>query len=404
MRGRLTLIAAVAAAVCGAVAASIWSQFLALQAVETHLAARRNPASTDPNIGDLLDYSQNLGLLITLATSTLVALMLICGLVLRNAVLVPLVDLAAQLRRVAAEGLTAAPIAIRAPQEIARVARDAEDMRRALQAQARATRAAEDGLLQQAPLVVAIREQQSPGVQRIGEILVASTSQPACGVVGGDWWQVVPWHEHGVALLVGDVVGHGERAALMAYALSTTLSGALLSGASLFNLAQLGCQVLRGCENNGTQLSFASCAVLLIDPPGKTMSWINAGHPAPLVTASNGAMHECDPTGPWLSAFGGTWSVQTRPFTDEDVVLVFTDGLTVGDAQFNSANSALVSGDSVLHSAVRTSVMHWFQSGALTDDFADLVRQVHDTVQSAHMDSGESRQDDRVLIALTSHR
>lgn len=396
VRGRLTLIAVLAAGACGAIAASTWSQYLAMQALETRLIARRSIAPRDPDLTELLEYSQNLGLLIALAITGLVALVMICGFMLRSAVLVPLVELAQQLRRVAREGLAAGPIPIRGPREIARVAHDAELMRRALQAQARATRAAEDGLSQQAPLVVALRERQPAGIQRIGPALIASSLEPARGVIGGDWWQVVPWHERGVALLIGDVIGHGEQAALVAYALRTSLTGALASGTPATVLPQLGCQVLRGCHDSGVDLAAASCAVLLLDVQSAQLHWINAGHPAPIITSIDGSMHDCAPTGPWLTTFGGTWSMRSQQCTTQDVILAFTDGLTAHDMDTDSAD-----GELGLRNAMRRSVQHWFASGAPYQDFGKVVDEVRRAMDTNPVGS---RRDDLALIALTSHK
>ncbi len=395
VRGRLTLIAALAAAICGAIAAATWSQYLTIRGLEAHLAVRRSIATGDRAFGDLLNQSQDLGLLITLAISGLAVLILLCGLVVRRAVLLPLVDLAQQLRRVAREGVGAKPIVIRGPAEITEVARDAEIMRRALQTQARATHAAEVGLAQQAPLVTAIRDQQSSGVEQVGPVLVASTLQPARGVIGGDWWQVLPWPERGAALLLGDVIGHGEQAALMAYALRTTLTGALVSGTPVSELPQLGCQVLRGCRGAGDDLAFATLAVLLVDAPVGTISWLNAGHPAPLITSRDGGWRDCDPTGPWLSTFGGTWSVMSQRITDQDVVVAYTDGLM---ANHTPSDGSLT--DLGLRNAVRASVEHWFSSGASGVALGRMVTELRDAVCT--VENGPQR-DDLALIALTSH-
>lgn len=395
VRGRLTLIAAFAAAICGAIAAATWSQYLTIQALEAHLAARRSIATGDRPFGELLNQSQDLGLLITLAMTGLAVLILLSGYVVRRAVLLPLVDLAQQLRRVAREGVSAKPIVIQGPAEITDVARDAEIMRRALQTQARAAQAAEIGLHQQAPLVTAIRDHLSTGVDQVGPVLVASTVQPARGVIGGDWWQVLPWPDRGAAVLVGDVIGHGEQAALMAYALRTALTGALVSGVPASELPHLGCQVLRGCRGTRDQLAFATFAVILFDAAAETISWLNAGHPAPLIASSDGALRDCDPTGPWLSTYGGTWSVTSQRVTQQDVVVAFTDGLT---ADHPPADGSL--GDLGLRNAVRTSVEHWFTSGASGVALGRLVTELRDAVCTG--DNGPQR-DDLALIALTSH-
>jgi len=396
VRGRLTLIAALAAVAVGAIAAATWTQYLALQALEDRLVARRSIAPGDPVFGALLNHSQDLGLLIALAITGLTALVVLCGFLFRNTVLIPLVALAQQLRRVARDGLAAGPIEIRGPQEIARVARDAEVMRRALQTQGRATRAAEDGLHQQAPLVAALQDQRSAGVQRLGPLLVANNLQPARGVIGGDWWQVLPWQHHGVALLVGDVVGHDEQAALMAYALRATLTGALASGVPALSLPQLGCQVLRGCEDAGIELACSTCAVLLIDAPNDTVHWINAGHPAPLIASADGSVRECEATGPWLTTFGGAWSAQSLRITTQDVVLAFTDGLAIDASDTDTSTVELG-----LRNALTASVQTWFASGAATADFGTIIDAV---LEAAQVEPVEPRRDDLALIALTSHR
>jgi serine phosphatase RsbU (regulator of sigma subunit) len=74
---------------------------------------------------------------------------------------------------------------------------------------------------------------------------------------------------------------------------------------------------------------FLSCLVVVVDPDGERLSWVNAGHPPALVVDRNhrATRIELGPTGPLVSAVTSGWTVDRAPFGLDDLLLACTDGV-----------------------------------------------------------------------------
>jgi anti-sigma regulatory factor (Ser/Thr protein kinase) len=103
--------------------------------------------------------------------------------------------------------------------------------------------------------------------------------------VGGDWYDMIPLPSGRFALAMGDVQGHDVRAAglmgqlriaLRAYASEGHRPDAVLTRASRF---------LHGMTygEDGTDLRFATCLYVEVDPATGTLEIARAGHPDPAI-------------------------------------------------------------------------------------------------------------------------
>jgi len=74
---------------------------------------------------------------------------------------------------------------------------------------------------------------------------------------------------------------------------------------------------------------FATALVAVVDPAAGSVQWANAGHPAGWVLPLGGTAGRTslEPTGPLLSALGGTWATRSAPLAVGDVLLAWSDGL-----------------------------------------------------------------------------
>jgi serine phosphatase RsbU (regulator of sigma subunit)/DNA-binding response OmpR family regulator len=158
-----------------------------------------------------------------------------------------------------------------------------------------------------------------------------SIYRPA-GSVSGDFFDVLPLPDNRVGVFIGDVMGHGVRAALvtaMLRALVQELSATLLDPAEL--LAEVN-RNLKAALSQSDTVIFATATYMVICPRDSRILYANAGHPAPIhVRRDRGEAapmcHNGD-TGPALGLFE-----QTRYVTREeqlhagDCILLFTDGL-----------------------------------------------------------------------------
>ena len=111
--------------------------------------------------------------------------------------------------------------------------------------------------------------------------------------VGGDWYDAIPLSHGRVGVVLGDVVGHGVRAAstmgqlraaLRAYAVFDPAPGSVLR-----RLETLVAAVGDGGEGYTATLVYA-----VIDPARGEMRYLSAGHPAPLVLRPDGTAQFLD--------------------------------------------------------------------------------------------------------------
>ncbi|WEH43101.1 SpoIIE family protein phosphatase [Streptomyces sp. AM 2-1-1] len=126
---------------------------------------------------------------------------------------------------------------------------------------------------------------------------------------GGDWFDVIPLSGARVALVVGDVVGHGiEAAATMGQlriAVRTLALQDLEPDELLTHLDEVCAQLVDTAARSGSE-EVATCALTVYDPVSRRCTMIRAGHPAPLVIDPNGTRRTVDvPEGPPLGAGGG---------------------------------------------------------------------------------------------------
>ena len=102
--------------------------------------------------------------------------------------------------------------------------------------------------------------------------------------VGGDWYDAIVLDDGSVALVIGDVVGRGVKAASSMGQLRNAVRAYLLEG---YGPAQTLARVNRLLDSLGG--GFATLACLVVDPLSGAIRYANAGHPPPLVVGPDGA-------------------------------------------------------------------------------------------------------------------
>ena len=280
----------------------------------------------DAAIEGLAGVARRMAVALTVAGVAALALVASSFVLLRRWILAPLDELRRQLRGVAREGHREQVIVPTGPPELRAVGADAESMRRALLAEADHARAADEGLEQESPVVAAIRADLAVDSDPIAAGLeVHGRVEAAHGVLAGDWWGALPLEGGRTALLLLDVAGHGELAGLVLQRLRSVMTVALRSG------FDAGTALTRGAVSfsDAADGRFATALVAVVDPAAGTIAWANAGHPAGWLLPGGDCARRTTlaPTGPLLSALGGTWATESVPFTPDDVLLVWSDGL-----------------------------------------------------------------------------
>ena len=103
--------------------------------------------------------------------------------------------------------------------------------------------------------------------------------------VGGDWYDVVPLDDGGLALTIGDVSGHGVEAASLMGRLRDALRTAALEGEEVSAAAERVDRLVQSDRAPGDAI--ATVIFALIGPDGADLHFTSAGHPPPLVVGPN---------------------------------------------------------------------------------------------------------------------
>jgi GAF domain-containing protein/anti-sigma regulatory factor (Ser/Thr protein kinase) len=142
--------------------------------------------------------------------------------------------------------------------------------------------------------------------------------------VGGDWYDVVPLERGRVALVIGDVMGRGLRAA--------AVMGQLRATARAHVYADLGpAEVLARTDTELMRLEqehIATALLAVLDPRAGTLTVASAGHLPPLVRTDDGSVDYLDVTpGPPLGTGEGGYTELRVTLPEGATVLLYTDGL-----------------------------------------------------------------------------
>ncbi|RKE17156.1 SpoIIE family protein phosphatase [Streptomyces sp. TLI_171] len=161
---------------------------------------------------------------------------------------------------------------------------------------------------------------RTPGLEIAYRYLPSSVGDE----VGGDWFDVVPLTGGRVALIVGDVMGHGIRAAATMGQLRTVAR-------TLVTLDLDPARVLRRLDEATAQLGadqFATCVCAVFDPVDEECILASAGHLPPVVSERDGeARLVTPPPGAPLGVGGVPFESVRFPLREDGLLVLYTDGL-----------------------------------------------------------------------------
>lgn len=202
-------------------------------------------------------------------------------------------------------------------------------------------------------------------------------------LLGGDFLDAVRTPDGGLALLVGDVCGHGPRAAALAARLRASWRTLATAGTPLERLDVLD-RIL--VSERPDEDLFATVVVAHVDAAGETLRWALAGHPPALLDARGQVEVLDEGRGPALGLVSGIpWPVAERALPARWTLVLFSDGLIEARGQAGGERlemlglQALIeaarSGDGVSPDALVRSVARLAGTvgGGLDDDLALLV-------------------------------
>ncbi|MGW5353115.1 ATP-binding SpoIIE family protein phosphatase [Streptomyces sp. NPDC004031] len=157
---------------------------------------------------------------------------------------------------------------------------------------------------------------------------------------GGDWYDVIPLSGARVALVVGDVVGHGLRAAAamgrLRAAVRTLADIDLPPDEVLTRLDDVITRLVReaavsdsaDAEQQGLGEMSATCLYAVYDPVSRNCWMASAGHPPPAVVSPDGEAVFADlPVGPPLGIGGLPFEAAELRLAEGSLLAFYTDGL-----------------------------------------------------------------------------
>ncbi|MFD8385509.1 SpoIIE family protein phosphatase [Streptomyces sp. NPDC059679] len=220
------------------------------------------------------------------------------------------------------------------------------------------------------------------GLPRQNAVDAAYRYLPARSGVGGDWYDVIPLSGCRVALVVGDVTGHGVHAAATMGRLRTAVHNFaaldlpiedLLTG-----LDDLACRL--DDEEGHERVIGASCLYAVYDPVTRRCTMARAGHPEPALVSPDGSVRFLRlPPGPPLGLGGIPFETTEIELAAGSRLVFFTDGLVerrgrdLDDGLKLLRHALLGSGSGSSPEETCDAVLEALLSGRLDDDVAVLV-------------------------------
>jgi serine phosphatase RsbU (regulator of sigma subunit) len=142
--------------------------------------------------------------------------------------------------------------------------------------------------------------------------------------VGGDWFDVITLSCGRVALVIGDVMGRGLRAAAAMGQLRTAVR-------MLAVLDPMPEDLLRHLDvlaQDTDEVQLATCVYAVFDPVTRSLSYATAGHPPPVLQRPDGTTEQLpQPSGAPLGVGGVPFESVTLEVPDGARLVLYTDGL-----------------------------------------------------------------------------
>ncbi|GAA4075248.1 ATP-binding SpoIIE family protein phosphatase [Actinomadura miaoliensis] len=204
--------------------------------------------------------------------------------------------------------------------------------------------------------------------------------------VGGDWYDIIPLSADRVALVIGDVMGHGLSEAATMGRLRTavrTLSDLDLAPDDILDR-------LNGIVGDLGEDSYATCLYGIYDPVTGDFAFGCAGHPPPAVVSHGGTVTYLTTAGnPPLGAASPPIDTASVNLPDGSLLVLYTDGLVeAADRDIDKGMAQLA----------RT------LSATARNGAAASLETVCDTLTAAFIPPSHRAGDDAALLLVRTHR
>jgi serine phosphatase RsbU (regulator of sigma subunit) len=212
-----------------------------------------------------------------------------------------------------------------------------------------------------------------PGEERLG--------------LGGDFYDIQTLDSGGLALLIGDVSGHGPHSAALGASLRTAWRGLVQAGVDDLRLATALSRTAEG-EKTGEDL-FSTLWLGWLDPSGTRLRMGSFGHPPPLLLARAPRFLEAQPSPPLGTGVGSRidWRPCEIDLPPSWTLLLYTDGLVEGRASVGASERFGYE-----------RLLQWFATRDTPVVDGDCLGALLSTVEEAH---GGTLPDDVAVLAVT---
>ena len=154
---------------------------------------------------------------------------------------------------------------------------------------------------------------------------VAARVVPADSV-GGDLYNLFRLPEGRTGVMIGDVSGHGYRAALI---MALTMSASAIHAQTTADPGETLNALLASLrEELATTEMFISTFYAVLDPAANALRYANTGHPHAFVVSREGAVERLAALDPPLGMVESFPNTMARPWESGAMLLLFTDGIS----------------------------------------------------------------------------
>ncbi|MBV8932610.1 MAG: serine/threonine-protein phosphatase, partial [Kutzneria sp.] len=159
-------------------------------------------------------------------------------------------------------------------------------------------------------------------------------SSSAGRLISGDWYDAMQLPDDTTLLTVGDLTGHGVAAASGMAMLLGALRGMAVAGMTPGPLMSALNQMLE----HSMQPALGSALCCRYDTKTRTLTWSQAGHPAPLLFRDGTGRPLAQPEGMLLGATSSAvYGQATEQLLPGDLLVLHTDGIAPRPASFADA-------------------------------------------------------------------
>ncbi|MET7329524.1 SpoIIE family protein phosphatase [Nonomuraea sp. NPDC005650] len=221
--------------------------------------------------------------------------------------------------------------------------------------------------------------------------------------VGGDWYDIIPLSADRVAIVIGDVMGHGVAEAVTMARLRTAVR-------TLADLELSPDELLSHLNDLVSELGddfYATCLYLVYDATTRSCVLTRAGHPPPAVVRPDGTVlfPEADPNSP-LGAAAPPFDTVEMELPEGSLLVLYTDGLVEsstmdidqGMAQLARALRGTISGAPAGHRE------HAAEPDATGLDCLECLESLCDSITAALLPGRQgTADDDAALLVVRTH-